>query len=122
MLVGSIRGLKVNSIAMPILSEAEFKIKPAFESDYKRTTGSTLISLEDKVEAVEGVQVDASDTTIIEDLKSIAKTGAIVPISFEMQGGQIWSVAGGTLSMGDYSTKTGVQEITLIPASDWIKS
>lgn len=121
-LVGSIRSLKINSEDIPVTSESDFKAKPGFETEAKATTGGAIISVEKMIEEIEGVMVDASDVTVIDTLKSIVSTGVLVPISFEMQGGQIWSVASGTISMGDYSTKDGTQEITLIPTADWIRS
>ena len=121
-IVGSIRSLKINSEDIPVVSESELKAKPGYETEAKSTTGGALISVEKMIEVVEGVSVDASDTTIIDTLKGIVTTGVLVPISFEMQGGQIFTVAAGTIGMGDYSTKTGIQEITLIPSSDWIRS
>lgn len=121
-LVGSIRSLKINSEDIPVTSESDLKIKPGFETEAKATTGGALLSVEKKIEEIEGVMVDASDVTIIDTLKGIVSSGALVPISFEMQGGQIFSVSAGTISMGDYSTKDGTQEITLIPAADWIRS
>ena len=117
-IVGSIRSMKLASADIPVMSEAEFKVKPKYETEAKATTGAPVISQEKMVEIVEGVQIDASDKSTYATLKGYASSGEILSMSFSTASGDVWS-SDGTISLGEFSTKTGVAEISLIPAADW---
>ncbi len=117
-IVGSIRSMSLATVPVNVISESEFKIKAPFETEAKATTGETLISQEKQVQIVEGIQVDASDKDTYADVLNHGKTGAVISASFSLANGDIWS-GKCTVSLGEYSVKTGVLEISLIPAVDW---
>ena len=121
MLTGSIRGLMVNSIPFDVVTESEAKITSPAETTSARTTGGALISVELKNSDVEGIEVDCSDPAVYDSLLAVQIAGALVPISFEWAGGQVYSTPAGAISVGELSTKTGRAEVKLIPSGDWIK-
>lgn len=121
-LTGSIRDLKINDNTYNVVSDADLTVKPQRETTSIPTSGQSIISVEKKSADVEGIKIDASETEVYDTLDTLATEGILVSASFTMAGGQIFQSAACMVNMGNYSTKTGVLEITLLPASGWIKS
>ena len=121
-ITGSIRDLKIDSVPYDVVSEADLTIKPTTELTSTPTSGASIISTEKKNADVEGVQVNASDVTILNALELIGNAGRIVPVSFTMAGGQVFSSPSCSIGVGDFSTKTGIVELTLMPTAGWSKS
>lgn len=121
-ITGSIRDLKINTLAYDVVSEADLTVKPTTELTSTPTSGASIISAEKKNADVEGVQVNASDTAVLDALELLGNSGAIVPVSFTLAGGQVFSSPSCSIGVGDFSTKTGIVELTLMPTSGWSKS
>lgn len=120
--VGSIRSLKINEVEQAVVSEADLTVKPAFETSSTPTSGASIISIEKKNADVEGVQINASDPATYNELEALAQEGTLVSVSFTLAGGQVWQSAACQIGFGDFSTKTGILELMLIPTNGWLKS
>lgn len=119
---GAIRKLLIDSGNYTVTTDSDFTVKPAAETSTTPTTGSSIVMVEKKVQDVEGIKVDATDSAIYDALEGIALGGVPVPVSFQTANLQVWQSEACLIGLGDKNSREGTLDITLHPLDGWTKS